>query len=144
MLSITSVSRVAGERSSTASWASLYCAPSIMSAHSTSSSRSGAIEPKLSRATVQMYLVQERKLGSNIFRPLVSLLKMLGVFGRQEGALMMVEPPGQARIGGVLEIDNRVHVAVEISGLKQLVGLVGEPGERELGAGIEIGLRQSG
>ena len=52
---------------------------------------------------------------------------------------MMVEPPGQARIGGVLEIDNGVHVAVEISGLKQLVGLVGEAGEREFGAGIELG-----
>ena len=71
------------------------------------------IEAESSRATVAMYLVQERKLGSYIFRPLVSLAEMLGVFGRQERALMMIEPPGEPRVGGVLEIDNGVLVAVE-------------------------------
>ncbi len=40
--------------------------------------------------------------------------KVLRVLRRQECALMMIEPPGQARVGGVLEIHDGVHIAVEI------------------------------
>ena len=73
--SITSVRRMAGATRFTASSAEAYWAPSTMSAHSTSSARSGASKPKRSRATVAMYMVQERKLGSYIFLPLVSRRK---------------------------------------------------------------------
>ena len=38
---------------------------------------------------------------------------MLGVFGAQERALMMVEPPGEPRVGGVLEVDDGILVAIE-------------------------------
>jgi hypothetical protein len=66
-------------------------------------------------------------------------LEMLGVLGRQESALMMVEPPGQPRVGGVLEIHDGIDVAVEISGLEKLVGFVGQAGESEFGRGIKFG-----
>jgi hypothetical protein len=41
------------------------------------------------------------------------------VFGRQERALMMIEPPGQFRRVAVFEIDDGVLVAVEQPGVKQ-------------------------
>ena len=55
---------MAGAASSTADFASTYCAPSMMSAHPTRSARSGASNPYFSRATVAMNLVHEREVGS--------------------------------------------------------------------------------
>src|SRR5258708_1210458 len=63
---------------------------------------------------------------------------MLGVFRTQEGALMMIKPPSQARVGRVLEIDDGVDVAIEIRVFEELRGLVGQPGEREFGVGSEF------
>ena len=41
------------------------------------------------------------------------LPEMLGVLGLQKRALVMVEPPGEQRRAGILEIDDGVFVAVE-------------------------------
>ena len=41
------------------------------------------------------------------------LAKMLGIFGRQKSALMMIEPPGQTRIARVLEVDDGILVAIK-------------------------------
>ena len=40
-------------------------------------------------------------------------LKMAGVFRREEGALMVIEPPGQLRVARVLEVHNRILVPIE-------------------------------
>ena len=110
----------------------------MMSAHSTSSARSGASKPNLSRATVAMYFVQERKFGSYILRPLRSLAEMLGILRREECALMMIEPPGQARIGGVFEIDDGVFIAIEHAGLENLAGPMRQAGEHKFRIRMEF------
>src|ERR1019366_2641638 len=57
----------------------------------------------------------------------VVLAVVLGVFRREEGALMVVEPPRQARIARVFEIHDGVHIAIPKAVLKQLGCLVGHP-----------------
>src|SRR5581483_9316272 len=52
---------------------------------------------------------------------------MIGIFGAQECALMVVEPPRETRIGRILEIYNRIDVAIEKIRLKQLGCFVREP-----------------
>ena len=64
--------------------------------------------------------------------------EMHGVLGREESALMMIEPPGQAGVGRILEIDDGVDIAVEHGGLEQLRGFMGQAGIDEVGAGIEF------
>ena len=49
---------------------------------------------------------------------------MLLILGIQKRALVMVEPPGELRIAGVLEIDDGVFVAVEESRIEELGCLV--------------------
>src|SRR5258708_25372396 len=44
--------------------------------------------------------------------------KMLAILGRQEGALVVIEPPGEMRVSRVFEIDDGVDVAVEHSRLE--------------------------
>src|SRR5262249_23728498 len=60
------------------------------------------------------------------------LLKMCGVFRRQERALMMIEPPGDLRRAGVLEIHDSVLVAIELLFIEQSAGTVQQPGKYEL------------
>ena len=64
--------------------------------------------------------------------PLWSLMEVLGVFRTQERALVVIEPPGQPRVGRILEIDDRVDVAVEEAVFKQLGSFVGQSGEFKL------------
>ena len=52
------------------------------------------------------------------------VLVMFGVFPAQERALMMIEPPGQARVGGVLEVHDGVFIAIEQRVLEYLGGFV--------------------
>ena len=85
-----------------------------------------------------MYMVQERKVGSNNLWPLRVVAEMFAVLGRQKGALVMIEPPGEARVGGIFKVDNGVDVAVEHARLKQLRSFVRQAGEEKLGAGIEL------
>jgi hypothetical protein len=47
------------------------------------------------------------------------------VFGH-EGALMVIEPPGEAGRGEVLEVDDGVFAGAEVGGGDASVGLVGE------------------
>ena len=51
---------------------------------------------------------------------------------RLEGALVMVEPPGQARIGRVAEVDHGVLFAREGFLAEQLSGAVGQPAQADL------------
>ncbi len=53
--------------------------------------------------------------------------EVLVILRRQKRALMMIEPPVEFRIGGVLEIDNRIHVAVEQLRLKSCDALCARP-----------------
>jgi len=61
------------------------------------------------------------------------LFEVLGVGGREEGALVMVEPPGNFGRTGVFEIDDGVFVAVELILIEQSTGAVDEAGEDEIG-----------
>ena len=110
----------------------------MMSAHSTSSRQIGRLIAKpLARHIGD-------KHGAGAIRRIVKLLaavvvtEMLGVFRAQECALMMIEPPGQARIGRVLEIDDRVDVAIEQAVLKKLRRFVSQAGEFEIGVRARI------
>jgi hypothetical protein len=46
--------------------------------------------------------------------------EMLGIFGFQERALMMVKPPCKLRRGGVLEIDDGIFVAIKYPALERV------------------------
>ena len=61
---------------------------------------------------------------------------MLGVGGSEKGALVMIEPPGEARGARVFEVDDGVFVAVEDSVFERGGGLVGHASELEVGGGI--------
>src|SRR6185437_505156 len=71
------------------------------------------------------------------------LAEMLGVGRGQEGAEMVVEPPGDARIGAVLEVHDGVVVARELGRIEQRIGLVAEAAVLEFGlaasAAVELG-----
>jgi large-conductance mechanosensitive channel len=60
--------------------------------------------------------------------------KVLGVLRAQERALMMVEPPGEPRVGRILEIDDGIHIAIEKPILKELGRFVSQAGEFKIGA----------
>ena len=69
---------------------------------------------------------------------------MLLVFSGKKGTLMMIEPPGQPGRSAVLEVDNRVLVAVEKLQVEKLLGAVKQPGKDKLGGrrllgAVEIG-----
>jgi hypothetical protein len=53
----------------------------------------------------------------------------------QEGALMVIKPPGDVRVGRVLKIDNRIYIAIEKRVFKQLVRPVGQACVREFTVG---------
>jgi hypothetical protein len=61
--------------------------------------------------------------------------EVLRVFRCQERALVMIEPPRQARIAGVFKIDDRVFVAVKQAGLKKLEALWAIPVNRNSASG---------
>src|SRR6185437_9839534 len=71
------------------------------------------------------------------------LAKMLGVGGGEEGAEVVVEPPGDAGIGAVLEIHNGVVAGGELGGIEKRAGGVAEAAVLELrlaaSAAIEFG-----
>src|SRR5581483_7919898 len=52
----------------------------------------------------------------------------------QERALMVIEPPCQARVGRIFEIDDGIYIAVEEAVFKKLRRLVCQAGEFKLGA----------
>ena len=135
--SITSVSFMAGAPSSTAYFALaiLRAVDDVGPVHQLV--QIGRVKPHFSRAMVAMNFVHERKLGIVHFLVAALVSEVLGVFGRQERALVMIEPPGQARVGGVLEIDDGVLVAVEHASLKQPLRFVRQAGEGEFRAGME-------
>ena len=91
----------------------------------------GRSKPKRSHATSR----DER--GAGFVARIVELpaagvpAEMLRIFRVQEGALMMIEPPGQARIARVFEIDDGVFVAIEQARIEHLRRLVGHPGIAE-------------
>ena len=68
----------------------------------------------------------------------IGALVEFGVFGRQEGALMMIEPPGEPGLGGEFEVDNRVDAAIEQSRVPGLIGRVHHAGVHEVGAGMKL------
>jgi hypothetical protein len=61
------------------------------------------------------------------------LLKVLGVSGREEGALVMIEPPGDLGRTGVLEIDDSILVAVELLLVEKRARTMDQAGEDEFG-----------
>ena len=91
----------------------------MISDQCTRSSRSGARKPKRSRADIA------DEGGAGFVARVVELAaagiaaEVLLVGGVEEGALVMVEPPGEAGIGGILEIDDGVLVAIEQGGIEQ-------------------------
>jgi hypothetical protein len=62
---------------------------------------------------------------------------MLGVLGRQESALVVVEPPGQIWVRRVLEIDDCVDVAIEKAVFKELGSPVSQAGKFKVRITIE-------
>jgi hypothetical protein len=67
------------------------------------------------------------------------LVKVLGVLGTQERALMMIEPPGEPRVGRILEIHDGIYIAVKETVPEQLGGPVRKPREFERCLGRELG-----
>src|SRR5207244_411096 len=61
------------------------------------------------------------------------LFKMFGVSGRQKRALVMIEPPGDFRRAGVLEIDDGIFPAVEFGFIEERTGTVQQSAENEVG-----------
>ena len=51
---------------------------------------------------------------------------------------MMIEPPRKFGLRGELEIDNRIHVAIEQRRIPRLVGRVHHPPIEELRAGVKF------
>jgi hypothetical protein len=51
---------------------------------------------------------------------------MFGILGVEEGALVVVEPPRQARVARVFEVDDRVLITVKPHIQKQLARTVGQ------------------
>ena len=92
---------------------------------------------------VAMKFVHDRKLGSYIFFLAALVFEVFGVFRTQECALVMIEPPGQARIRRVFEIDDGVLVSVKHAFAEQVVGLMGQAREREFRTGMEPPLDKS-
>ena len=77
------------------------------------------------------------------------LLEMLGVGGRQEGALVVVEPPGNFGRAGIFEVDDGILVAVELLFVEQRAGAVDQAGEHEVGVAanalaVEAGEQRGG
>ena len=70
-------------------------------------------------------------------------LPMLGILGAEERALVVIEPPGEARISGVLEIDDGVDVAVEHIVIEQLRSFVSEAGVLERGIRVHVRLYEA-
>src|SRR5437764_3909274 len=68
---------------------------------------------------------------------------MLGIFGSQKCALVMIEPPGHARISRVLKINDGVLVTVEQSRFEQLRGLVRQSGIGELRGWVELSFNKA-
>jgi hypothetical protein len=60
------------------------------------------------------------------------LLEMGSILGREERALVMIEPPGNFRRTGILEIDDGILIAVEINLVKERARPMQEPGESEI------------
>src|SRR5215469_16143637 len=69
---------------------------------------------------------------------------MLGILGAKEGALMVIEPPGYVRMGGIFEINDNVRITVEKAVFKQLVCPMSESRILELGAAIEFAVQKTG
>jgi hypothetical protein len=57
---------------------------------------------------------------------------MCGIFRRQEGALVMVEPPRHLRGGRVLEIEDSVLVTIELFFVEQRASAMYQTGVTEL------------
>jgi len=68
---------------------------------------------------------------------------MRGVLGAQKRALMVVEPPGDARIGRVLKSTMAFSSPIEHAVVEELVGLVGHASEQELRVGMEPALDEA-
>ncbi len=64
--------------------------------------------------------------------------EVLGIGRAQKRALMMVKPPGHGRVRRILEIDNRVLIAIEQAVFKQLIRLVRHARISELGGAIQM------
>src|SRR6266849_9038882 len=68
---------------------------------------------------------------------------MLGVFGRQERALVMIEPPGEVGITRIFEIYNGVFVAIEKLVLEKLRSFMRHSGVHEFRAGMKNALHEA-
>ena len=62
---------------------------------------------------------------------------MFGIFGTQECALVMIEPPGKVGMRGVFKIDNDIRIAVEQRVFEELISPMGQAGVFEPSAGIK-------
>jgi hypothetical protein len=60
------------------------------------------------------------------------LLEVRCVRGREECALVMIEPPSDFGRAGILEVHNGVFIAIEMILVKQSPGAVQQAGEHEL------------
>ena len=65
-------------------------------------------------------------------------VKMSFVLGREERGLVMVEPPGQAVVRAVFEIDDRVLVTVELLAVERVSGPMHRWGIADLGSGTDL------
>jgi len=61
-----------------------------------------------------------------------------------EGALVVIEPPGQAWVRRILEIDDGVHVAIKHRVIKEVGGFVSQPGVSEFRVRVKPALDEAG
>ena len=127
------MSRSAGSLSSTAIFASVNSAPSMISAHLISSASGAASNPNLARHGVGQELRAALRLRIVELAPGRVGAEVILVARKLERRGVVVEPPGQARILRVAEIDAGILVAVEAVGRERVrLPFVLEGPERDL------------
>ena len=97
------------------------------------------MESKFRRANVRDEFCAGMKFRAEEFLSARVPAKVFRIRLRDERALVMVKPPGQAVAWGIFEIDDGVFIAIENTYVKQLPGPVHHPGVVELGLGINAG-----
>src|SRR5258708_4039374 len=68
---------------------------------------------------------------------MISVAVVFRVFRSKKGALVMIEPPGNARRGRVFEIDDRVLIAGEVIFTKQCPGAMQQAREFKFRLGVD-------
>ena len=99
----------------------------MMSAHSINSATGAGLKPNRCSVTEAMKLRAGTEIGIVELRIAQLLLEVRGIFGGKKCALMMIEPPGNARRRRILEIHDGVFVAGEVIFVEERTGTMHQP-----------------